>query len=561
MTTYNKKREPQIKETITHEGGTGYTQSDEATLIGILSTGLDNTYYENMGEREIRFAEVLNKVAKKNKIFAAKSLIYARTVFGQRTVTHRGAVELIPYLQGDELGKRFFSKRNRKANEGGIIYRLDDMTEILACYLAKNGENASIPNSIKKGFKDAIENADAYQLAKYQMKGKNVSLVDIVNLVHPNQTKFQGTIKIALNNYFKAVKGTKWEHKIVAKGHTDEFIEIPTLHALILGILTQFNTVEDKNTKTGQTVAAKVISGEITQDEAKVELNIAKTENYKELIETKKIGYLALLRNVRNILKTDDFDLLNKACNLLTQETFIKKSLVFPHQIDLALEIMLIEFSGAQLKKVAKALSEAYELSIPNISTLFPTGKTAVVYDTSGSMGGGWHNGIAIAKGIKINSKPVEKAALIAATLAKGIDGDVYQFGTSCRKIIGWNPLDSVNSLKQLFISQIGKVGHGTAYSTIFPELDRSGGHYDRVFIITDEQAADSVERSHKAYCNKYGTPHVYFINLCGYSPTVMKANTKVHRITGYHADIYELAKKSEVNPNIIIKEINAIVI
>jgi 60 kDa SS-A/Ro ribonucleoprotein len=38
----------------------------------------------------------------------------------------------------------------------------------------------------RKDFKDALENADAYELAKYQAKNNTVSLVDIVNLVHPN---------------------------------------------------------------------------------------------------------------------------------------------------------------------------------------------------------------------------------------------------------------------------------------------------------------------------------------------------------------------------------------
>ena len=150
MTKYNQKVVPTVQKIESLQGGTGYVQDSASELIGLLSTGLDSTFYEKEGEREKRFAEVFNKVASKNKEFAAKALIYARTVMGQRTVTHRGAVELIKHLQGDELGKRFFSKRNRNKNEGGIVYRIDDMTEILACYLAKNGAEASLPNAIKK---------------------------------------------------------------------------------------------------------------------------------------------------------------------------------------------------------------------------------------------------------------------------------------------------------------------------------------------------------------------------------------------------------------------------
>ena len=211
MAKYNAKRVsiPEIQPVTTLQGGSGYSQKPEKELIGILASGLTNTYYEKETEREIRFKDILNKVATKNAEFAAKALVYARTVFGQRSVTHYGAVELIPFLSGKELAKRFFSKRDRKENKGGIVYRLDDMAEILACYQAKNGAKAPIPNAIKKGFKDAIENADAYVLAKYQMKSRGVSLIDIVNLVHPAETKANGTVNVPMDEYIKAVKGTK----------------------------------------------------------------------------------------------------------------------------------------------------------------------------------------------------------------------------------------------------------------------------------------------------------------------------------------------------------------
>ena len=557
MAKYNQKVEPVVHKTTTHQGGTGYTQKPEHELISILATGMDNTFYEKEGEREKRFRDLISNIASKNKEFVAKALVYARTVFGQRSVTHFGAVELIPFLQGDNLGKRFFSKRDRKVNKGGIIYRLDDMTEILAAYLAKNGADASIPNSIKRGFKEAIENADAYEMAKYQMKGKSVSLVDIVNLVHPAETQKQGTIEVSVDEYAKAVKGTKLEKEGVKliesfKAEGPEYkIRVPALRALVLGILKQFNTVEDKNTEAGKVVAEKVKTGVISKEEAAKELNEAKTENYVELIKTKKIGYLALLRNIRNILKTDNTEVLDMACELLVNKDFIRKSLVWPHQIDLALEVMLVEFSGSKMTKVVKALNDAYELSIPNLKELFSYGRTAVVFDSSGSM----NTPVTMADKKRGRAGALDKAALIAATLAKGLDADAYEFASRCKKL-SFNPLDSVNSIKQKFIRDAD--GGGTYWSSIFPVLSQNGA-YDRVFIMSDEQGADEVETSYRAYCQQFGTPHVYVINLCGYGPTMIKQNTKVHRIFGYTADIYETAKKTEIDPEAVIAEINAI--
>jgi hypothetical protein len=556
MSKYNTNTVPVSTAVTTLQGGQGFSQPDKKELVGLLSTGLSNTYYEKEGEREKRFAEVFNRVASKDKLFAAKSLIYARTVFGQRTVTHYGAVELIKHLSGDPLGKSFFSKRDRTKKVGGIVYRIDDMNEILACYLAKNGAEASIPNSIKKGFKEAIENSDAYQLAKYQMKGKLVSLVDIVNIVHPVETSANGQIEVNYDDYVAAIKGTKFE-KVNRKFLVSEkgTVKIPALHALVIGLLKQFDTVEDKNTEVGQVVAAKVKSGEITKEAAKVELAESKGENYADLIKSGKIGYLALLRNLRNILKLNDTQLLTDACALLITESFIKKSLVMPHQIDLALEVMLQEFSGANMARVATALNLAYERSVPNLAEYFNAGRTAVVLDKSGSMS----TRTQIEKNQYSNSSALAKGGLVAATLAKGIGADMFVFADRC-EITKYNPLDSVHTLASNLANTRSTVGGGTRWAVIFPEL-MNHGKYDRVFLISDEQGADSVEASYKSYTAKFGYPETYVINMAGYAPTMIKESSHVHRLYGYSADIYETAKRCEMDYNAVINEINKIVI
>lgn len=517
MSRYNKKSAGTAT-VKTHQGGVGYKYDAKSELIAILATGLDNKFYENETERSKRFAEVLAEVASKDSVFAAKALVYARTVMGQRTVTHRGAVELAKYLSGSELGTRFYSKRDRKENKGGIVFRLDDMLEIASCYMALN-PGKGLSNAIKRGFKSALESADAYELAKYQAKNKELSLVDLVNLVRPKPSK-------EMESVFKD---------------------------LMSGKLKQFNTVEDKNTETGKVVAAKVKSGEITKEEAEVELKEAKADNFAELIRTRKIGYLALLRNLRNILKTGaDVELMKMACDLLVDEKLIKQSLVFPHQIDLAMEIMLDEFSAQVMGKFVVALNKAYELSIPNLTELFSHGTTAIVYDGSGSM----TTHVAI-NGKRSRDRAIDKAALIAATLAKATNADVYCFDNSCFKV-GYNPLDSVNTLKNHFARN--SHGGGTEFNSIFRTLDKV---YDRVIVLSDMQGADSLTRGSalQAYKSKYGIdPYIYSVNLCGYGTTMFNPkNNKTISIFGYSADIYEYIKKAEIDPKAIIKEIEAI--
>lgn len=550
---YNKTKErnPEVKPAITHQGGQGFTQKTKKELIGLLYTGIQDSFYEKENDRTKRLSELLSKVAKEDLIFALKALVYTRSVIGQRSVTHYGAVKVLEFLTGHPMGKKFFSKRNRHANEGGIIYRIDDMGEILALYKHLNGENAPIPNSIKKGFKTAIENADTMELAKYQMKNKSVSLVDIVNLVHPVETKKNGVIKVDHGEYLKATNKTKFMGKSYETDEDGKVI-VPTLRALVLGLLKQFDTVEDKNTKVGQDVAKLVKSGEITKDEANKKLEELKTDNYLELIDSKKIGYLALLRNLRNILKLNDNATINAAANMLMSKNAIQKSLVFPHQIDIALEVLLSEFSNNISSKLLGALNAAYEYSIPNLAELFSEGKTAVVLDVSGSMSTSINMG---ERNKYSRTSALSKGKLIAATLAKGIGADTYIFANSCKQI-KINPLDSVHTIANTLVTS--GVGGGTYFNSIFPELEKTGA-YDRVFIISDEQGADSIEYSYKNYCNKFGAPNTFVINIAGYGTTMLKESTKVHRLYGYTADIYESAKRVEIDIDALIKEINSI--
>jgi hypothetical protein len=510
---YNTKTAPTT--VVNHEGATAVKLNPKFELISIITTGFNDNFYESMGERENRFIALIKDLSKKDIDFVAKALIYARTVVGQRTVTHFGATHLAAQMSGNSIARRFFSKRVRGKNMGGIIYRLDDILEIVACYQHFN-PGKPLSGAMKKGFKMALEQADKYELAKYQGKGKKVSLVDVVNLVHPKPSPEMAS----------------------------------TFKALMEGNLKQFDTVEDKNTASGQEVAKKLKDGVISQAEATTMLSTAKEDNYRELITSGKIGYLALLRNLRNINKnTKDQDLIKAACDLLTNENFIKKSLVFPHQIDLAFEVLVEE--GIH-RDITTALNTAYELSIPNLTKLFEHGTTAVVVDTSASM---TSNNVKV-NGKSINKRPVEKAALVAATLAKGINADLYHFATTCSRV-KFNHLDTTNTIKNKMIELIGQNGHGTDFGSIFSTLPQ----YDRIFIISDLQGAHSMlhNSSLQTYNKKYGVPYIYTIDMVGYGTTMFRSSQKLIELYGYGADIYEYVKKAEIDPKAILKEIEDI--
>ncbi len=521
MAKYNKRTSVRSEKTVSHERGTGYNLTPEFELINILANGIQGKFYESEEIQSKRLRDVIDKtVATRGAEFVAKALVYARTEMGQRSVTHLGASLLAPHLSGSEVGKFVYSKYHRRDDIGGVVYRLDDMLEIIACYQHLN-PGKRLPNSMTKGFKAALENADAYEIAKYQASNRAISLVDVVNLVHPKPSEEKEEV----------------------------------FNSLMEGTLSQFDTAEDKQSSAGREVADKVKSGEITEEKAEEELAEAKTDNWKELIHTKKIGYLSLLRNLRNILKLGDSDLEEEALKLLVNKEFIVRSKVWPHQIDLALEVIRDEFSSTDAHRVLGALNTAYERAIPNLTEHFP-GRTAVVVDTSGSMYGMSWNPLYV-NGVKQHNRaPMEKASLIGATFAKATGADLYQFATDARAV-KYNPGDTVNSIKDNILRGEGRVGHGTNLSTAFKLFSRNRAMYDRVFIISDMQTADNAGRAVRDYG---ANPHIYNIHLCGYKSTILpKSEKKSYQLFGYGSDIYELAKKVEINPNEIIKEIEAV--
>ena len=70
-----------------------------------------------------------------------------------------------------------------------IATRPDMLMDILAMHKTRKGQLKPIPQSLKKGLAMAFNNYDQYQIAKYKKSKLDLSLVDVVNLVHPRPTE------------------------------------------------------------------------------------------------------------------------------------------------------------------------------------------------------------------------------------------------------------------------------------------------------------------------------------------------------------------------------------
>jgi hypothetical protein len=168
-------------------GGKAYKQTDKLELVStLLTTFVQDTFYRSGNDTQETIQSLVNSID--DKKFVAKCAIYARDTFNMRTGSHIVAGEIAHLVHGEEWLKNFYQK---------IVVRPDDMLEIISYLLANNYK---IPNALKKGFALALQDLSEYEVSKYKKTSKKLSLVDVVNLVHPKPTEaltklVKGTLK------------------------------------------------------------------------------------------------------------------------------------------------------------------------------------------------------------------------------------------------------------------------------------------------------------------------------------------------------------------------------
>lgn len=480
MSKFNQKTVAAVATATNYAGGQAYQYSPEMELVSILLTSFVNDdYYRSANDTLARVQSLLANV---DPLFAAKAAVYGRTKYGMRSISHAMASDIAKHLSGQPWAKDFYN---------AIIYRPDDMLEIISYHKAKNGK---IPASMKKGFAAAFEKFDGYQLGKYRGEGKDVKLIDVVNLVHP--------IPVEKN--------------------------AAALKELIVGKLKSTETWEAKLSSAGSNAEAK-------------------NQAWGDLIKGKKLGYLALLRNLKNICEQAP-DVLNEALESLTNEGFIKASLIFPFQYLVAYK----QFAGVNSKEarlIADALSRAIDISCQNVKALNFDGNTLVAVDNSGSM----DSTVSSSQ----HMKKAELGALFGVVLAKAINADIMEFGDRAR-YISYGLSEHSMKFAADFTHQ-NRVGHGTNFHSIFEMATKK---YNRILIFSDMQGwvghyAPKV--AFQAYRKKFdANPFIYSFDLAGLG-TLQFPEDKVFALAGFSDKILKTMGMLETDRNALFNEINAV--
>lgn len=284
----------------------------------------------------------------------------------------------------------------------GTIRRVDEMGELVALYW-RDGRKM-LPKQMKLGLAKAFARFNEYSLAKYDRDGP-VKLRDVLFLSHP---KPEGDDRAAL-----------------------------------------YKRIAERKLETPDTWEVQLSGG------------ADKKETFERLIRDGKLGYLALLRNLRNMMDAGcdrqlvaDAIVARKGADMVWPFRYVAAARAVP-QMEAYIDQALCEAIG----------------SGPRLS-----GITAVLVDVSGSMD------------VALSARSDMKRIDAAAALASVINGDVRVFSFS-QNVVEVPPRRGMAGVDAVIKSQL----HGGTYLGQAVTAINANVKYDRLIVITDEQSADRV--------------------------------------------------------------------
>lgn len=430
--------------------------------------------------------------------FTAKLAVYARENMYLRSIPIVLAVELAKTHKGDSLVSKVVER---------VIQRADELYEILAYYQIANSRKGSkklnkISNQLKLGIANAFDKFDEYQFAKYD-RDTEIKLKDVMFLTHPTPAKGKKRL------YTKIADGKlespyTWETQLSEKGNTKEV--------------------------------------------------------WEELIDSKKVGYMATLRNLRNIFKAKVSDAhLQKVCAYISNEKAVGYSRQLPFRF-LSAYREIAGSTGWNIQEVEIALEKAMTLSAGNIKGYDSDTKVVIACDMSSSM--------QTPLSPKSTVQQYEVGLVLGSTLySKCAKTQIGLFGEDF-KLFNY-PKESILRNASQFSQLVGVVGHSTNGWKVLDWASRTKLEVDKFMFFTDCQWWDSSSGFYGAdrkassfwmgYKNQFPNAKAYYFDLAGYGNTpISTMGNDVYFIAGWSNDIFKILDAIE-NGSSAVKEIEKI--
>lgn len=471
-----------------YEGATAYKLTPEMELYSaVVTAGLSDHFYENSEDRINRIRELVSLM---DPEFVARLAVYTRKEMYLRSVPLVLAVELAKLQAGNALVSKTVE---------GVVMRADEIMEMLAYYQMANKRSGNkklnkLSKQLQKGLAASFNRFDEYQFAKYNRDGE-VKLRDALFLVHPkakDEAQQELFNKIALKQL--AVPYT-WETELSALGQTG------------------FESLTQKQ----KAVKAK----------------------WEELIDSGKLPYMALLRNLRNILESQvSYRHVEAVCNYLSDAKAVANSKQLPFRFLAAYrEIKILNSEWASM--VINALEEAVMQSVMNLKGFDETCAVLIACDVSSSM----QKPVSAKSKVQLYDIGLMLGMLLHSKSKRVMSG---MFGENWKTIN--MPKRSVLANVDEYYKREGEVGYSTNGYKVLDYLIKGGIKMDKVMLFTDCQLWDSkhggssLEKSWKTYKKMFPDARLYLFDLAGYgqAPVKMQGN-HVYLIAGWSDKVFEV--------------------
>ncbi|MDR1601069.1 MAG: TROVE domain-containing protein [Tannerella sp.] len=475
-------------EVVNYEGAPAYYLSPKWHLYSaVVTTVLSDNFYETSAGR---LNQLLELIGQNDPQFVARLAVYAREQMNLRSVPLVLAVELSKIHSGDSLVGRLTSR---------IIQRVDEITELLACYQLSNRRKGKkklnrLSKQLQAGLQAAFNKFDEYQFAKYN-RSTEVKLCDALFLVHPKAKDENQQLLFDKIVEDKLTKPYTWETELSALGRV------------------------------------------------KYESNGAKKAAFKqkweELIDSEKLGYMALLRNLRNILDAEvSTGHVKRVCKMLAAEDRVLKSKQLPFRF-LAAYRELSKINSGYAGQVMEALEKAVTASARNIAGFDESTRVLVACDVSGSM----YSPVSAKSAIKNYDIGLMLGMLLksrCANVVSGIFGDTWK----TVNLPGSGVLTNVEA----FYKREGEVGYSTNGHLVLQDLVDRRQVMDKIMIFTDCQMWDSsgVGATMREVWKEYKTiapgARLYLFDLAGHGTTPLNITANdVYLVAGWSDRIFDM--------------------
>ena len=402
-------------------------------------------------------------------------------VFARREFNMRSVAHVLTaYLAHEVEGKPYVKDTIR-----GICLRGDDATELMSFYLNTFGR--PIPNSIRRGINAVFTGFDEYTLAKYKGEGKALKMKDLVCLCHPapKDTEQSEMWKRLLED--KLATPYTWETELSKRGNTKQV--------------------------------------------------------WGELIASGKVGYMALVKNLRNIVNAAPNN-IEKVWETIENPVLVRKSKQLPFRYLAAYKsIKGLPNVGS---RALDALESAVDTSIANVPRL--PGTTVIAVDVSGSMD------MPVSK--KSETKCVEIGMMLGLLANKICDNSIFY--TFNNRIERYSVSRRANIL-QTCVNNAQARG-GTNMGLPFETMIRDGIRADRVIVISDNECNSGWSAPIQTLADRYRRESlndiwVHAIDLMGYG-TQQFAGPKTNIIAGWSEKVLNFILLAEQGEGTLEKTI-----